>query len=96
MNTYTVVFDHPDDATAEYMQIRTVSTHYAHLMFFGTLAKEWGYEWEDMYFAKQTDLFSSHGIIMIKDKPLHYEILAGLHKPSEQMQQTPACKTVVG
>lgn len=93
MNTYTIIFDHPDDATPECIQIRTVSTNYAHLMFFGTLAKEWGYDWEEMHFDKQTDLFSSQGTIMIRDKPLHYEIVCGREKPLQRMRQQPVCKT---
>jgi hypothetical protein len=95
MNVYTVVFDHPDDFTPACMHIRIIATNYVHLMFFGTLAKEWGYEWEDMWFDKQTDLFSSRGIIMIKGKPLYYEILAGHHKPSDRVRQNATCKTTV-
>ncbi len=76
MNDYTVVFDHPDQHTPECIHISTLETRYVHLMFFGKLANEWEYGWEDMRFAEQTDLSLSHGAIMIKDKPLRYRVNA--------------------
>ena len=77
MNDYTIVFDHPNEHTPEYVHINTIDTRHVHLMFFGKLTNEWEYGWEDMRFAEQTDLSLSHGAIMIKDKVLHYEILPG-------------------
>ncbi len=87
MNDYTVVFDHPDDHTLEFMHITipTLETRYVHLMFFGKLANEWGYDWEDMRFDEQTNLSLAHGTIMIKDKPLHYDILPGHQEPGAEL-----------
>ena len=48
MNDYTVVFDHPHEHTPEYVHISTIDTRHVHLMFFGTLANEWEYGWEEM------------------------------------------------
>ncbi len=84
MNDYTVVFDHPDDCTPEVVHITTLETRYVHLMFLGKLANEWEYGWEDMRFAEQTDLSLSHGAIMIKDKPLRYDILPGHLEPGSE------------
>ncbi len=80
MNNYTVVFEHPDEHTPEYVYIRAADTRYAHLMFFGKLANEWGYGWDDMRFAEGADLSLAHGTIMILDNALHYTILPGHQK----------------
>ena len=66
MNDYTVVFDHPHEHTPEYVHIKTIDTRHAHLMFFGKLANEWDYGWENMRFDKQTNLSRAHGAIMVK------------------------------
>ena len=83
MNDYTIVFDHPNEHTPEYVHISTIDTRHVHLLFFGTLANEWEYGWEEMQFAKQTNLSRAHGAVMIKDKSLHYKILPGHQKPDE-------------
>lgn len=91
MIDYTVVFNRPDNNTPEFVcidtpefvHINTLETRYVHLMFFGRLANEWGYDWDDMRFAPQTDLSLPHGTIMIKDKPLYYDIVAGNHTPTD-------------
>lgn len=84
MIDYTVVFNHPDYetpealqiATPEFVHINSLETRYVHLMFFGRLANEWGYDWDEMQFAPQTDLSQTHGTIMIKDHALSYDIVA--------------------
>ncbi len=83
MNRYTVVFEHPDEHTLEYVHIRTVNTRYVHLMFFGILANEWGYGWDDLRFADEADLSLASGTIMILDKALHYDILPGHQQPGD-------------
>ncbi len=85
MNDYTVVFDHPNEHTPEYVHITTLETRYVHLMFFGKLANEWGYDWEEMRFDKQTNLSRAHGKIIIKDKSLPYEILPGHQEPGAEL-----------
>ena len=85
MNDYTVVFDHPDDCTPEVVHITTLETRYVHLMFFGKLANEWEYGWENMRFDQQTNLSRAHGAIMIKDKSLHYKILPGHQEPGAEL-----------
>ena len=99
MIDYTVVFSCPDNnrsevvsiGVPEFVHINTLETRYVHLMFFGRLAKEWAYGWDDMRFAPQTDLSLTHGSILIKDKTLHYDIIAGRYTPtgtlSELVQQ---------
>ena len=76
MKNYTVVFNHPEDSRLTLIHINTLATRYVHLMFFGKLANEWGYGWNDLKFAQQTDLEASQGTIMIDDQPLHYHILS--------------------
>ena len=85
MNDYTVVFDRPDQHTPECIHISTLETRYVHLMFFGKLANEWGYGWEEMRFDEQTDLSLAHGTIMLGDKPLHYDILPGHQEPGAEL-----------
>lgn len=80
MSNYTVVFEHPDEHTSKYVHIRAADTRSAHLMFFGKLANEWGYGWNDMRFAEGADLSLAHGTIMILDSALHYTILPGHQK----------------
>ena len=85
MNHYTVVFNHHDDNTLEFVHINTKSTRFVHLMFFGKLANEWGYGWDDIRFGQPTGLDLSHGTIMIHDRPLHYDILSGHHKSGSDL-----------
>lgn len=81
MNNYTVVFEHPDKHTPEYVYIRAANTRSAHLMFFGKLANVWGYGWDDMRFAEGIDLSQTDGTIIISDNALHYTILPGRQRP---------------
>ncbi len=83
LNKYTVVIEHPDERTLEYVHIHTVNTHYVHLMFFGLLANEWGYGWDDLRFTGDADLSVASGTIMIIDQALPYEILPGHQKPGD-------------
>jgi hypothetical protein len=77
MNDYTVVFEHPDQHTPEYVHIRAADIRSAHLMFFGKLATAWGYGWDHMRFAEYTDVSQAHGTIMIAGNALRYTILSG-------------------
>ena len=80
MNQYTVVFRHPTDNAVEFVHINTLATRYVHLMFFGKLAKEWGFGWDNMQFAQSIDLTLNQGTIMIQDRPLLYKILNGYYQ----------------
>lgn len=88
MNPYTVVFNHPDDNRLACIHIDTLETRYVHLMFFGKLANDWGYGWDDMKFGQPTDLGLSYGRIMIHDRPLHYQILNGHYEPDDEAAMT--------
>lgn len=89
MNQYTVVFNHPDDNILQFAHINTLAPRYVHLMFFGKLANEWGYGWDDMRFAQGTDLYLMHGTIMIQDRPLRYHILNGHYKTDYELATSP-------
>ena len=89
MNQYTVFFNHPDDNMLEIVHINTLATRYVHLMFFGKLANEWGYGWDDIRFAQGTDLYRPHGTIMIHDSPLHYNIISGDNKTDYELATLP-------
>ena len=77
MNNYSVVFEHPEQHTSESVHIRAADTRSAHLMFFGKLANEWGYGWDDIHFAEGVDLSLIDGTIMIAGNALQYTILRG-------------------
>lgn len=85
MKNYTVVFNHPDDNRLTLVYINTLETRYVHLMFFGKLANEWGYGWDDLKFGQPTDLDALQGTIMIHGHPLHYHIVSEDRKPEFEL-----------
>ena len=51
----------PGQPTPEFVHISTPEIRYAHLMFFGKLANEWGLGWDDLSFSDKTSFTQAHG-----------------------------------
>lgn len=85
MKQFTVFFRHPTDDSLELVHINTLETRYVHLMFFGKLATEWGFGWDNMQFAQATDLGLAQGSILIHDRPLNYNIFNGYYNSVDEL-----------